>query len=135
MAELDAEPAINDRTFSLLRAEIHDDKACATFVQMYLDLLPGRLSELTHALSNGDVRPWEAAMNLASTSRMLGALPLARHLERLSHDSILTESPEAMRVYLRQLFELVKLVQPALRRRVRALTAPGDIGDSLGRSR
>lgn len=42
---------------------------------------------------------------------MNGALALARDLERLNRDSTVAESPQAMRVYLRRLFQLAKELQ------------------------
>jgi hypothetical protein len=112
---------IDDRAFELLRTEIGDDEGCATFVGVFLDLLPQRLGELAHAIDSGEIEPWPAAMNLAATSRMLGATALAEHLERLQHDGIDTQSQEAVRVYLRRLFELARRLQPALRQRLYAL--------------
>jgi hypothetical protein len=112
---------LDDAAFDLLRREIGDDEGCATFVQVYLDLLPQRLSELSRAVANGETEPWDAAINLAATTRMLGAMPLASHLERLCEDSIATRSPEAIRVFLRRLSDLAQVTQPALRHRVGVL--------------
>jgi hypothetical protein len=112
---------IDERAFELLRAEIGDDEGFATFVGVFLDLLPQRLGELAHAIADGETEPWPAAMNLAATSRMLGATALAEHLERLRHEGIDTQSEEAVRIYLRRLFEHGRRLQPALRQRLRAL--------------
>lgn len=114
-------PPIDHEAFELLRREIDDDECCATFLEIYLDLLPQRVSELSHAVANGEIQPWDAAINLAATTRMIGAMPLAEHLERLSQDSIVTRSPEAIRIYLRRLVSLTRTLQPALRQRINAL--------------
>lgn len=111
------EAAVDDATFEQLRTEIGDDDAFADFVQLYLNLLLGRLHDLGVSLKAG-LSPWEPAANLAATSRMLGAVPLAEHLEQIRDGASLLTSRDCARAHLRQTIALVRPVQSELRRQV-----------------
>lgn len=112
---------IDDRTFALLRDEIGDDEGCAVFARTYLELLPSRMAEIRRALNNGETEMCEVVANLAATSRMLGAVSLAEHLERLHEGGCVSASNHARDAYVRRLQDLVRALEPALRERITAL--------------
>ena len=85
-------PALDEDAFERLRREIGDDGASADFVEIFLDLLPRRLHDLSTGMTSGQ-RPWETTTNLAATCRMLGARALAEHLEGLEEGAGVVASP------------------------------------------
>lgn len=109
--------AVDADVFEELRADIGSDHACADFVEIFLDLLPGRLHDLTTSLRQ-PTEPWEPAGNLAATCRMLGAFPLAEHLEQIRPDAPWLESEDCIRAHLTRTFDLAQLSRVELRRQV-----------------
>lgn len=117
-------PALDEDAFARLRREIGNDQACADFIEIFLDLLPRRLHDLSTGLASGQ-RPWEPATNLAATCRMLGARALAEHLEELEEGSEVVASPECRRAHLAGTFALVRPLRIELRRQQMRLRTAG----------
>lgn len=96
--ELSDRATLHGGDFEALRRELGDDDAFATFLQMYLDLLPGRLQALREAVSHPGGGLEEPALNLAAISRMIGARRVARQLELLLDDALSGTSERRRRV-------------------------------------
>lgn len=114
-----------------LREEIGDDLACADFIEIFLDLLPGRLKDLSTSMDSGE-QPWEPALNLAATCRMLGALALAEHLEGVQEGATLLASPECVRAHLLRTFGMVRQLRAELHRHLRWLRSSGIYSRHIG---
>lgn len=110
-----------------MRREIGDDLACADFIEIFLDLLPGRLKDVATSMDAGKC-PWDSALNLAATCRMLGALPLARHLQEVHEGVEWVTSPDCVHAHLLRTFGLARQLRVELHRLMRRLRS-GGIGE------
>ena len=115
---------LDEQILAQLCEEVGDERACADFIELFLELLPGRLHDLSTSMNAG-AHPWQPAANLAATCRMLGATVLAEHLDQIQEGAGCVASPHWRRAHLEHTLTHARALAAQLRRHVVNLHSNG----------